>query len=63
MLLEAKRAQIEDLLFRRWIPYQTVISYDDFKKSLTPQKLEDEGAILERVEGYMEQFEAGYKEV
>ena len=64
-LLEAKKRRNDELLYTRWIVghYDFEMSFDDFKSKLQPKQKRSTRAILEDVDGYIEQFNQGMRKV
>jgi len=58
IIITAQRANDEEKLFMRWVfSYQTMMTYEDFKKKLSSHKVEDdrnEEEILDSVKSILE---------
>lgn len=63
MLVDARKKDLDDKLFIRWIPYQEAISFDDFKRDLMPGPQKPTEEILKDVEGYIDIFNNGLNKV
>lgn len=58
ILLYAQEQEEEEKLFTRWIPYQSTISFDDFKHSLySAAHPKSEKQIMNDVEDIMTAFD------
>ena len=64
-LLEAKKKETEDLLFRRWITghYDYEQSFEGFKKQFEIKRKRSTKSIMKEVNGYIEQFNQGFRKV
>ena len=64
-LLEAKKKETEDLLFERWVigHYDYEQSFEEFKKQFEIKRKRSTKSIMKEVNGYIEQFNQGFKKV
>jgi len=64
-LLEGKKRRNDELLFTRWVNSHSdyEMSFEDFKRQLTPRPKKSKKAILDEVNGYITQFSNGIKKV